>query len=189
MAITRTPIVDDDGTGTTGTVLDNTWKQELYNQIDASTAAIAPVVSLVGHGSGSDTSAAAASFSGYVGGPGLQPTDTLTIEIELEWTAPLSLINLLWAQTNAAILLPLSTFGLVTASDLGTRVHVDLRRYPVNDAALFLRANGGYGAPATKMQAVTIDGWSKSWALVMQHNGVPAGKVLNWKWSILKTAA
>jgi len=34
MPITRTPIVDDDGTGTTGTVLDNAWKQELYNQID-----------------------------------------------------------------------------------------------------------------------------------------------------------
>lgn len=36
MAITRTPIIDDDGSGSTGTVLDNAWKQELYNQIDAS---------------------------------------------------------------------------------------------------------------------------------------------------------
>ena len=35
MAITRTPIVDDDGSGQTGTVIDNAWKQELYNQIDA----------------------------------------------------------------------------------------------------------------------------------------------------------
>lgn len=35
MAITRTPIIDDDGSGTTGTVIDNAWKQELYNQIDA----------------------------------------------------------------------------------------------------------------------------------------------------------
>ena len=34
MPITRTPIVDDDGSGTTGTVLNNAWKQELYNQID-----------------------------------------------------------------------------------------------------------------------------------------------------------
>lgn len=35
MPITRTSITDDDGTGTTGTVLNNAWKQELYNQIDA----------------------------------------------------------------------------------------------------------------------------------------------------------
>ena len=35
MAITRTPIHDDDGSGTTGTIIDNAWKQELYNQIDA----------------------------------------------------------------------------------------------------------------------------------------------------------
>jgi len=40
MAITRTPIVDDDGTGTTGTVIDNAWKTELYNQIDALTAGL-----------------------------------------------------------------------------------------------------------------------------------------------------
>ena len=35
MPITRTPIHDDDGSGTTGTILDNAWKQELYGQIDA----------------------------------------------------------------------------------------------------------------------------------------------------------
>jgi hypothetical protein len=35
MAISRTPIVDDDGTGRTGTVIDNAWKQQFYDQIDA----------------------------------------------------------------------------------------------------------------------------------------------------------
>lgn len=35
MPITRTPIINDDLSGTTGTILDNAWKQELYNQIDA----------------------------------------------------------------------------------------------------------------------------------------------------------
>jgi hypothetical protein len=34
MPITRTPIVDDSGTGMDGTVLNNAWKTELYNQID-----------------------------------------------------------------------------------------------------------------------------------------------------------
>jgi hypothetical protein len=38
MAITRTPMVDDDGTGTTGTIINNAWKQEFYNQIDAAVA-------------------------------------------------------------------------------------------------------------------------------------------------------
>lgn len=42
--ITRTPIVDDDGTGTTGTVLDNAWKQELYDQIDGVAAVIPPTL-------------------------------------------------------------------------------------------------------------------------------------------------
>jgi len=34
MAITRTAMVDDDGSGTTGTIINNAWKTELYNQID-----------------------------------------------------------------------------------------------------------------------------------------------------------
>ena len=34
MAITRTAMVDDDGSGTTGTIINNAWKQELYGQID-----------------------------------------------------------------------------------------------------------------------------------------------------------
>ena len=43
MAITRTPLVDDDGTGTTGTVLNNAWQNNLYNQIDAAIALGSPV--------------------------------------------------------------------------------------------------------------------------------------------------
>lgn len=35
MAITRTPLIDDDGSFNTGTVINNAWKTELYNQIDA----------------------------------------------------------------------------------------------------------------------------------------------------------
>jgi hypothetical protein len=35
MPITRTPIIDDDGSAQTGTVIDNAWKQQLYDQIDA----------------------------------------------------------------------------------------------------------------------------------------------------------
>jgi len=34
MPITRTNMIDDDGSGTTGTILNNAWKQELYGQID-----------------------------------------------------------------------------------------------------------------------------------------------------------
>lgn len=38
MVITRTAWTDDDGSGTTGTVLNNAVKTELYNQIDAAIA-------------------------------------------------------------------------------------------------------------------------------------------------------
>ena len=44
MAITRTPMIDDDGSGTTGTVINAAWKTELYNQIDAALLAAAPAI-------------------------------------------------------------------------------------------------------------------------------------------------
>lgn len=34
-AITRTSMTDDDGTGTTGTIINNAWKTQLYDQIDS----------------------------------------------------------------------------------------------------------------------------------------------------------
>lgn len=37
MGIIRTPIIDDDGSGRTGTIINNAWKTELYNQIDNGT--------------------------------------------------------------------------------------------------------------------------------------------------------
>jgi hypothetical protein len=40
MAITRTNMTDDDGSGTTGTILNNAWKQELYGQIDGALARV-----------------------------------------------------------------------------------------------------------------------------------------------------
>jgi len=56
MAITRTNMIDDDGTGKTGTIINNAWKQELYNQIDAADA-------LLG-GQWNDIAFNAANFSG-----------------------------------------------------------------------------------------------------------------------------
>jgi Chaperone of endosialidase len=41
VTITRTPWIDDDGTGTTGTVINNAVKTDLYNQIDGALAKVA----------------------------------------------------------------------------------------------------------------------------------------------------
>jgi hypothetical protein len=41
VTITRTPWIDDDGTGTSGTVINNAVKTDLYNQIDGALAQVA----------------------------------------------------------------------------------------------------------------------------------------------------
>jgi len=40
MAIVRTPMIDDDGSQTTGTIVNAAWKTELYNQIDATAGSV-----------------------------------------------------------------------------------------------------------------------------------------------------
>jgi hypothetical protein len=40
MPITRTPIIDDSGLNQDGTVFENAWKQEFYDQIDAALASV-----------------------------------------------------------------------------------------------------------------------------------------------------
>lgn len=44
VTITRTLGTDDDGSGTTGTVVNTAWKTEFYNQIDTALAAVSGVV-------------------------------------------------------------------------------------------------------------------------------------------------
>jgi len=43
VTIVRTPWIDDDGSGTTGTVINNAWKTEMYNQIDGALAQLLPL--------------------------------------------------------------------------------------------------------------------------------------------------
>jgi hypothetical protein len=64
--ITRTPMFDDDGSGEVGTVLNNDWKQELYNQIDALAAATVAASGNV-TGPASSTAGSLASYSDATG--------------------------------------------------------------------------------------------------------------------------
>lgn len=47
VTIPRTAWIDDDGSGTTGTVINNAEKTQLYNQIDTALALVAPAADIV----------------------------------------------------------------------------------------------------------------------------------------------
>jgi hypothetical protein len=50
MPITRTTMIDDDGTGLTGTILNNAWLQTIYNQVDTAIgAAFTPIAFNAAH--------------------------------------------------------------------------------------------------------------------------------------------
>lgn len=71
MAITRTNDTDDDGTGTTGTVRNAAWKDEIYDQIDAAIdGADAAVRSVALGGTGRASATAYALIAGGTTGTG-----------------------------------------------------------------------------------------------------------------------
>jgi hypothetical protein len=185
MSIIRTPIVDDDGSGQTGTVLDNAWKQEFYNQIDG---ALGAGVTLVGHGSGTNTNPASDNFSGYIGlGDGsLGVYDTLCVEIELHYTGgPMIPLSLYWVQSASIGIVNLAALGNPSGGVSQSRTY--LRRHGGFDYLMHTLAQGGGAGAAQVAGLPTIDGWSKAWALVMNHSGVPAGQALYWKWTVSKS--
>lgn len=72
VTITRTAWIDDDGTGTTGTIINNAVKTELYNQIDQALALVVPgagtaVSQTVGAWTPIDKSGAGLTFSSASG--------------------------------------------------------------------------------------------------------------------------
>jgi hypothetical protein len=83
VTITRTPWIDDDGTGTTGTVINNAVKTALYNDIDG---ALAKVPQL----NGANTFTGAQTITGNVGITG---TQTITGNQTMLGTARLCINN------------------------------------------------------------------------------------------------
>ena len=93
MPITRTPIIDDSGSGQDGTVIDNAWKQELYNQIDAFTG---------GAGWQTATPIKITDDAGTV----------LTTTISLSRTQRLASTTLIWQCKIDAVTVPIATNAL-----------------------------------------------------------------------------
>ena len=174
MPITRTPIVDDDGSGQTGTVLDNAWKQELYDQIDGVLGR-----SVVGHAAGTTQNASAENI-GQINGPGLTQFQTLLLEIELHFTSGTA-ISLYWTQTATIALFDLANFGGANTNGQLT-IRVYLRRHPAVNTWMFVQATGGDGSAAVvRGNMPVIDDWSAPWSVVMNHSGVPASGTLHYK--------
>jgi hypothetical protein len=95
MLITRTPWIDDDGSGTTGTVINNAEKQTIYNQIDEALAALTAVDT----GSITDVPFNAAHYSAYPSG---------------SWTVTAGQVtDFAWSQMGKIAVV---TFGLVGSS-------------------------------------------------------------------------
>jgi hypothetical protein len=92
VTIVRTPWVDDDGTGTTGTVINNAVKTALYNDIDG---ALAKVAQLAGGNTftGNQTITGAQTVTGAVSLPGAIAGCQVAIPVDGGVTVPLGLKN------------------------------------------------------------------------------------------------
>lgn len=79
MPIVRTAWVDDDGTGTTGTVINNAEKTLLYNQIDGALAPLETVLTLAATSGATFTATGARLVRWALGGDWVVPPPTAAI--------------------------------------------------------------------------------------------------------------
>ncbi len=182
--ITRTPIHDDDGSGTTGTIIDNAWKQELYGQIDADVAAVVagiPPSNVLLKMSGSNAATGPVTLASFVMPP-LGGTDYVKVVLDC------------YQLTQAGTTLTLGALGdstLIRLDDIGGgslavnnsgMFEVTLRMnstYPGAFRALAIGGVAAAGAGAGQRQTLTYtnaSNWnSGGWTLALQGGGQTAG--------------
>jgi hemolysin activation/secretion protein len=129
MPILRTPLVDDDGSGTTGTILNNAWQTKLYDAIDAD-----PVVQTVAFNAAHYTT----------------PTAGAT------WTVTAS--NYAYTVKGKQVLVSLVINGTGTATGAPVRFHVVLPFAPTSAWQFGFHYSYFNTTPGTGLCFVTPDG-------------------------------
>lgn len=142
MAITRTPIHDDDGSGTTGTIIDNAWKQEFYDQIDAADAAGAPI-SLLTKTNGSSTGSGANLVTFTM--PALTQDDSIRVVVSMTQAGAAG--TNLYLSTPGIVFIRLDDIGSGRAMNAGEfgLWEVVIHECQTNPAQLQMNAWGGVG--------------------------------------------
>jgi hypothetical protein len=155
MPITRTPIYDDSGQGTDGTVIDNAWKQEFYNQIDGA------LLASVG-ASASYTPVWTASVNPVVGNGSLlgryvQLGPLIVAQIQLTWGSTTTGGSGGWILTLPTVFL--NTAPLVSGLLLHGSAYTQLGGYPIGNSAInpFTTAPG---VPAVALSATAPFTWA-----------------------------
>jgi hypothetical protein len=179
--ITRTPIVDDDGTGTTGTILNNVWKQELYGQIDA-VVGTAPIALL----------RATAGQTAATGNANLD-------QVPISGLTALDCLEVFWLLQNGS-LANASAIRVTTASEsIGIFVPSLAANTVVQGRAVLRQGVGqstvcgcvseglvsGAGRVDNFAYGVITIPWTGSWTLTFQALGLPGGG-LNWAWNVYR---
>jgi len=197
MSIHRTAMIDDDGSGMTGTILNNAWKTELYDQIDG----VAPDRVLAA-ATGTDTSPGVGILASLPIAAGqLGPFDALVIEASIQiagpMTPPLSVDLYGSGVPNSGALISLS--GSLAAGDLVAGVvgnfRAVVRRLPSTPVVFHTLASGVVTLDLPQFlgasfgRIVPVDQWDTAWTLhFRQISGVPAGTVVYWTWTVRQCA-
>lgn len=189
MAITRTPIIDDDGTGTTGTIINNAWKTEFYNQIDAITG-IGSMAKL--YGASGQNSAAVGGVLGQTIMPALGSNDTVKIFLSAYQNAG-NATGLSVAAANQAVFMDLSTIaGGTLANGSQGQWEVTMRQLPGNDDRYVqLTGWGGVDAAHTGIAGaranMTSAHWlTGGWTLQVYNTSQPAGASQIWTMAVFR---
>jgi hypothetical protein len=182
MPITRTAMIDDDGSGLTGTIIDNPWKTELYNQIDAADVAANSTQLL--HAAAGNTTLTGGQNLDLVSISGLTALDWLEVFWHLQNGSVANANPVKFATTNEYIgqLVPSIAAGTVAQG------HSIIRQGVSQPLACGCLSEGMMAAARVdsfQYAAITV-AWTATWTLALQALGLPAGGSLNWAWNVYR---
>jgi hypothetical protein len=132
VTITRTPWIDDDGTGTTGTVINNAVKTALYNDIDGGFAKLAQLTG--GNAfTGNQSVAGTLTVSGF-GNHGVVASGTGALTVTVQNTAA--------GATNSTVLLCQNNLGPTLFISSYASTYTPTAAWDVPNATAFYQASG-----------------------------------------------
>jgi hypothetical protein len=197
--ITRTPMIDDDGSGLTGTIIDNPWKTELYNQIDgmaatldantnANTSAIAATgIQLLRGNNGAYAGTGAGVNLDQCVISGLTAMDFLEIFWTLQSTGSTAVSSAIrWTTDTEAIGNALPSLA---AASYGSG-HAIMRCGPAGQVGVCNTISEGLIVPGTRFDTFSWVGitkaWTATWNLTFQAITIPSGVSLYYSWNVYR---
>lgn len=215
--ISRSTWTDDDGSGTTGTIINNARLQaDVYDKVDALLSGAATLeaggnvivdgnltvvgslinasapLTLLRANSGTSTAAGATTVDSIALASGLTAKDTIIVAYLIESITQDTALTRLYNVTDAVDIVYLCTGAGVVTNGATFDGQAQIFQRPGAATTIAAQARGFNTLAVTAAddgrRSTFATNWTGAWTLGLRHGGVTAGGTFSWSWRVYKLA-